>query len=207
MAAPSPSPSLDDIEIIQPDHFVTHGYPHEAWRLLRREAPVFWWGEDRTEGEPFWAITRHADIVAIGKDPKRFVSGPRLVIRTEPEAERGFEPPPTLIQLDPPTHGQYRKIIMKRFTPRALRPIHADIDRIAREIVEELLEEGLEGECDFVQRVAAPLPIAVIAWLLGVPRSDWRLLFDWTNRTIGAGDPEYQVEGQTPDETAQQAMT
>jgi cytochrome P450 len=53
---------------------------------------------------------------------------------------------------------------------------------------------------------AAPLPIAVIAWLLGVPRSDWKLLFDWTNRTIGSGDPEYQVEGQDPSETANQAM-
>jgi cytochrome P450 len=54
--------------------------------------------------------------------------------------------------------------------------------------------------------VSAPLPIAVIAWMLGVPRSDWNLLFDWTNRTIGAGDPEYKSEGVSPQENARQAM-
>ncbi|MFP6655220.1 MAG: cytochrome P450, partial [Myxococcota bacterium] len=53
---------------------------------------------------------------------------------------------------------------------------------------------------------SAPLPIAVIAWLLGVPESDWHILFDCTNRTIGAGDPEYQIEGKTPQETAMQAQ-
>ncbi|TMA33566.1 MAG: cytochrome P450, partial [Deltaproteobacteria bacterium] len=55
--------------------------------------------------------------------------------------------------------------------------------------------------------MSAPLPIAVIAWMLGVPREDWKLLFDWTNRTIGAADPEYQPEGMTRQENALQAMT
>jgi cytochrome P450 len=59
---------------------------------------------------------------------------------------------------------------------------------------------------DFVEKVAAPLPIAVIAWLLGVPGSDWKLLFEWTNRTIGSGDPEYQVEGADQSATARGAM-
>jgi cholest-4-en-3-one 26-monooxygenase len=85
--------------------------------------------------------------------------------------------------------------------------MHADIERIGKEIVDGLLEAGDSGECDFVQKVSAPLPIAVIAWMLGVPRADWDLLFDWTNRTIGAGDPEYQRPGKTPEETAQEAMT
>ncbi|TFG98524.1 MAG: cytochrome P450, partial [Myxococcales bacterium] len=80
------------------------------------------------------------------------------------------------------------------FTPRALGKIHADVDRIARKIVEELYEQE-EGEIDFVEKVSAPLPIAVIAWLLGVPESDWKLLFDWTNRMIGSEDPEYSEEG------------
>jgi cytochrome P450 len=120
---------------------------------------------------------------------------------------REFEPPPTLIQMDGAKHTAYRKLISKRFTPGALKKIHRDVDAIAKEIVDALLEQGDEGRCDFVAQVAAPLPIAVIAWLLGVPKSDWKLLFDWTNRTIGAGDPEYQVPGQTPAKTAQKAMT
>ena len=198
---------LDEIEIIHPDHYVTNGYPHAEWSLLRREAPVYWF--DRTEGEPFWAITRHEDITFIGKRPEQFLSNPQLVIPFEPEPaeDGGFRPPDTLISMDNPRHRKYRKLISGRFTPRALQKIHADIEQIAREIVDALLAEGDEGECDFVQKVAAPLPIAVIAWLLGVPRADWNLLFDWTNRTIGAGDPEYQEEGKSPQDTARAAMT
>jgi cytochrome P450 len=195
-AAPSP--------LVSPDAYAADGYPHEQWTELRRRAPV-----SRVENPemPFWAITKHADIAWIGKQPDKFLNGPALFIRTEPEpAEGGFRPPPTLIQMDPPRHGAMRKLVSKRFAPGALKRIHADIERIAKEIVDELLDAGREGECDFVERVAAPLPIAVIAWLLGVPKSDWKLLFDWTNRTIGAGDPEYQEAGESAAETSQKAM-
>jgi cytochrome P450 len=199
--------SLDEIEIIHPDHYVENGYPHAEWSLLRREAPVYWY--DRNEGTPFWAITKHEDITFVGKRPDLFLSNPMLVIpfEPEPEGEAAFRPPDTLISMDNPLHRKHRKLISGRFTPRALGKIHQDIDDIAREIVDSLLEEGDEGECDFVEKVAAPLPIAVIAWLLGVPREDWNLLFDWTNRTIGAGDPEYQKEGEDSQATARAAMT
>jgi cytochrome P450 len=190
--------------LISPDAYVANGYPHEIWTRLRREDPVHW-VEDNPE-MPFWAITKHADISAIGKQPDKFLNGPTLLIRVEPDRRGQSDFPPTLIDLDPPKHGAYRKIIAKRFTPGALKRLHGDIEGIAKEIVDSLLESGESGEVDFVEKVAAPLPIAVIAWLLGVPRSDWNLLFEWTNRTIGSGDPEYQVEGQDPSETANQAM-
>jgi cytochrome P450 len=190
--------------LISPDAYVANGYPHEIWTRLRREDPVHW-VEDNPE-MPFWAITKHADISAIGKQPDKFLNGPTLLIRVEPDRRGESEFPPTLIDLDPPKHGAYRKIIAKRFTPGALKRLHGDIEGIAKEIVDSPLESGESGEVDFVEKVAAPLPIAVIAWLLGVPRSDWNLLFEWTNRTIGSGDPEYQVEGQDPSETANQAM-
>jgi len=189
---------------VHPDWYAEHGYPHDFWTRLRREDPVHWWTQ--TEGVPFWAITKHADIVTIGKRPDLFLNGPRLVIDHKPE-QRSDEFPPTLIQLDPPKHGAYRQLVSKRFTPRYLRTMHADIERIGKEIVDALVEQTNEGECDFVKEVSAPLPIAVIAWMLGVPREDWDLLFDWTNRTIGAADPEYQEEGKTPQETGRQAMT
>jgi cholest-4-en-3-one 26-monooxygenase len=189
--------------LISPDAYAQHGYPHERWAELRRSAPVSF--VENAE-MPFWAITKHADIGWIGKQPDKFLNGPTLVIRTEPDARgSGFRPPPTLIEMDPPRHGAMRKLVSKRFTPGALKKIHSDIEQIAKEIVDELLAAG-DGECDFVEKVAAPLPIAVIAWLMGVPKSDWKLLFDWTNRTIGAGDPEYQVAGETAAQTSQQAM-
>jgi cholest-4-en-3-one 26-monooxygenase len=201
----SEAPSYDDFNLVHPSHYADRGYPHEIWTKLRREAPVYWW--DQTEGTPFWAITKHADIMAISKQPELFVSGPRLVISHMPEAKLEFTPPPTLIQLDPPKHGAFRQMVSKRFTPRALKKIHDPIEQIGREIVEALVKDKDHGECDFVKEVSAPLPIAVIAWLLGVPRSDWHLLFDWTNRVIGSGDPEFQKEGETASDTAQAAMT
>ena len=196
--------SLSISPLIDPTYYAAHGYPHELWTRLRREDPVH-----RVEANPempFWAITRHADIAAIGKRPDQFLNGTTLLIRTEPRPPGEEMFPKTLIEMDPPKHGKYRKIVSKRFTPGALKRWHGDIERIGKEIVDGLLETGDQGEVDFVEKVAAPLPIAVIAWLLGLPRSDWKLLFDWTNRTIGAGDPEYQQEGADSAATGRQAM-
>jgi cytochrome P450 len=154
---------------------------------------------------PFWCITKRADIVEISTQPERFLNGPRLLIQHEPEQE-SQEFPPTLIQLDPPKHQKYRDIMSARFKPKALARMHPAIEQIGKEIVDALVEQTDAGECDFVQKVSAPLPIAVIAWLLGVPRSDWNLLFDWTNRTIGASDPEYSEPGKTRQEVGRGAM-
>jgi cholest-4-en-3-one 26-monooxygenase len=196
--------SLSISPLIDPAHYAAHGYPHELWTRLRREDPVH--RVEQNPEMPFWAITKHADIQMIGKQPEKFVNGPTLTIRTEPQPPDEGAFPKTLIQMDPPRHGLYRKIVSKRFTPGALKRWHGDIERIGREIVDGLLEIGDQGSVDFVEKVSAPLPIAVIAWLLGVPRSDWKLLFDWTNRTIGAGDPEYQQDGADSAATGRQAM-
>jgi len=203
MAAPAQAAPL--VDLIHPDVYVEHGYPHDAWTWLRNNDPVRF--IERPSGSSYWAITKHADIMAIGKDPKRFLNEPILVLDFEDRAGAGaFQPPQTLIQMDPPKHHGFRQLISRRFTPRALKKIEKDIHDIAYEIVDALFEQGEEGECDFVQKVSAPLPIAVIAWLLGVPRSDWELIFRWTNEIIGAGDPEYQKEGADSNATAQAAM-
>jgi cholest-4-en-3-one 26-monooxygenase len=191
-----------DFNIIHPDGYAESGYPHELWTRMRAEDPVYWW--DDTDGLPFWAITKHADITEISRQPDVFLNGPRLTISHEPEVKMDF--PPTLIQMDNPRHAIFRQLVSKRFTPRALKKIDHDIEVIGKEIVDALVKDSDSGECDFVKEVSAPLPIAVIAWLLGVPREDWELLFDWTNRIIGAGDPEFAVEGKTPSEAAQATM-
>ena len=200
MAAPARAP--ESFNLIHPDDYARWGYPHEIWKRLRREDPVH--RVENKVGVPYWAVTKHADVVEISKRPDRFLNGPRLVISHENDEPPPDVFPPTLIQMDPPKHGVYRQLVSKRFTPRFLEKYHGEIEQIGREIVDTL---GDEGECDFVREVSAPLPIAVIAWMLGLPKSDWRLLFDWTNRVIGAGDPEYQKPGKTPNETAREAMT
>jgi cholest-4-en-3-one 26-monooxygenase len=181
-------------EIIHPEAYARHGYPHETFRRLRAESPIRRFDDTPI---PFWAITKHAHVTEIGRSPELFRNAPLLVVNPlyrQMEGELPFVRPPTLIEQDNPMHRESRKLIASRFTPRALKKIHADVDRIARKIVEEVFEQE-EGEIDFVEKVSAPLPIAVIAWLLGVPESDWKLIFDWTNRMIGSEDPEYSDEG------------
>ncbi len=181
-------------EIIHPEAYARHGYPHETFRRLRAESPIRHFDDTPI---PFWAITKHAHVTEIGRSPELFLNAPLLVVNPlfrQMQDELPFVRPPTLIEQDNPMHRESRKLIASRFTPRALKKIHADVDRIARKIVEELYEQE-EGEIDFVEKVSAPLPIAVIAWLLGVPESDWKLLFDWTNRMIGSEDPEYSEDG------------
>lgn len=203
--ANDPTTPPDDFNIIHPDGYAQWGYPHHVWARLRREDPIHWW--DRTEGLPFWAITKHADVMAISKRPDIFLNGPRLTISHEPEHPNEMDAfPKTLIQMDPPRHGIFRKMISTRFTPRGLKKIDHDIEAIGKEIVDALITDDLEGECDFVKEVSAPLPIAVIGWLLGVPKPDWPLLFDWTNKIIGAGDEEFTEEGKTAIESSRAAM-
>ena len=129
--------TLDTFNIVHPAHYAALGYPHDIWTRLRREQPVSWWS--RTDGAPFWAITKHRDITEISTQPGKFVSGPRLVMQHEPE-NRNDEFPATLIQMDPPRHRAFRKLINHRFKPQGLRRIHADIEQIGKEIVDDLVQ-------------------------------------------------------------------
>jgi cholest-4-en-3-one 26-monooxygenase len=195
---------FEDHHVLLPTHYAEHGYPHDVFAKWRREEPVKYI-EQPGGAVPFYAITKHEDITFIGRRPDLFLNGPRLVIDHEPEIEPVF--PPTLIQLDPPKHGIYRKMVNKRFTPGALRHIHGDIERIGKDIVDALIQDSHGGECDFVEKISAPLPIAVISWLLGVPEPDWPMLFDWTNRILGAQDPEFCDPNMTGAESSMAAMT
>jgi cholest-4-en-3-one 26-monooxygenase len=195
--------TFNDYEVLLPERYAKHGYPHEEWAKWRREDPVHYVEQPR--GIPFYGITKHEDITFIGKRPDLFLNEPRLVISHEPEIDPVF--PPTLIQLDPPKLGAYRKMVSRRFTPRMLKHIDGDIERIGKDIVDKLIQDSKGGECDFVEKISAPLPIAVISWLLGVPEPDWPLLFDWTNRILGAEDPDFRAEGMTAEESSMAAMT
>ena len=196
--------SLADIDIVGNRTFGEHGYPHEAWALLRREAPLYWY--DRPEARPpFWAVTRHADIVTVSRQPKLFLNAPRLAVFPEiPELNPEERPARHLLNMDPPDHARFRKLASARFTPRAVQALRPSIEKIADDLLDQLHDDGDAHECDFVEAVSARLPLEVLADLLGVPRSDWNLLFQWTNETIGASDPEYQ-HGSTPQETGDRA--
>ena len=151
--------------------------------------------------EPFWAVAKHADIVAVGTNPKDWIIEPRIAIFT-----REIPPEPQvrhLLNLDPPDHGRYRNLTSKWFTPRTVKIWEPKVQQTTREVLDAA---GEKGDIDFVADVSAPITIAVIALMLGVPKEDWHLLFRWTNEIIAPEDPEFQ-RGRTSMETSDAART
>lgn len=187
--------SLDSLDVIGPDTYMQKGYPHAAWKRLRKESPVHWF--DLPGGVGFWAITRRSDIVWLSKQPTRFRNGPRLAIfeQGQPIEERDVV---HLLNMDPPAHAKFRSAASHWFTPRAIQGRRQEVERITRDLLDEMAGDGGEREGDFVNDFAAPLTLSVLADMLGVPREDWRLMFEWTNQIAGSADPEYQGEGGDP---------
>jgi cytochrome P450 len=187
------------IDVVTPEHYEATGYPHAEWRWLRRNAPVFWY--DRPNVEPFWVVTKHADVIEIGKQPEAFLNAPRLAVFTTdfPPPEEGVSR--HLLNMDPPDHARYRSVASHYFTPRAVRGLAGKVERITREVIDEA---ATRTSGDFVQDISAKITIAVIAEMLGVPRADWQLLFRWTNEIIAPQDPEFQRDT-TPYETLERA--
>src|SRR5687768_7638827 len=91
METVKPNPIVDEVDVTTPDIYVESGYPHEAWRVLRAEAPVYWY--DRPSVEPFWALTKHADLQWVSKNPQIFSSahGVNLRQRIDEETMRRFQ--------------------------------------------------------------------------------------------------------------------
>src|SRR5205807_5658377 len=104
----------------------------------------------------------------------RFSSAGGITLR---RADSEVVPSEMVVMLEPPQHGPMRRIASGRFSPRAVRGRRSEIERIAVEILDAAAPPGASGELDFVERIAAPFPLAVIAWIVGIPRQDWGLLF------------------------------
>jgi len=191
MSSRTAPPGLGWEDVIGSDTYAQHGYPHAAWKRLRQEQPIAWFDPPGTPG--FWAVTKRADIVWISKQPQRFLNAPRLAVFPE----GGTPPDPEkrvvrqLLNMDPPQHAAFRRVASAWFTPRAIERRREEVERLTSELLDELLERK---EADFVGDFTAPLTLSVLADMLGVPRQDWELLFQWTNKFAGASDPEFQDE-------------
>ena len=183
---------LTTADLIDPDRYAAEGYPHEAWRILRRESPMHWF--DLGERPGFWAVTRRADIVWLSKQPERFLNAPRLAVFADsppPDATNDGPLLNHLLNMDPPIHAKFRNVSSSWFTPRAVSRRRPEVERITHDLLDELAKRS---EADFVLDFAAPLTLSVLADMLGVPRDDWERMFEWTNRVAGSADPEYQGE-------------
>jgi cholest-4-en-3-one 26-monooxygenase len=163
------------------------GVPHAWLAWLRRNDPVHW--QDEPGGPGFWAVTRYEDCVTVNRDYERFSSAARGTMPFEmPDADieqQGLN----MLNMDPPLHTRYRRLVNKGFTPRMVRDLEASIHRAADSILDGVVERG---DADFVTDVSAELPLQVIADLLGVPQEDRHRMFEWSNRMVGNEDPEYQ---------------
>jgi cholest-4-en-3-one 26-monooxygenase len=186
---------LSDIDLTDSKNFVP-AVPHEWFAYLRRNAPVWW--QEETDGPGFWCITKYDDCVIVNREHERFSSARRATFIWELPEEAMEQQRLLMLNMDPPLHTRYRRLVNKGFTPRMVAQLEQKIHETADSIIDAVIEKG---ECDFVTDIAAELPLVVIADLLGVPQEERHNMFNWSNRMIGQEDPEYQIT----EEVAQQA--
>ena len=182
-----PEISLADVDLTDHGRFAER-VPHEMFATLRREDPVHW--QEERDGRGFWAISKHADITAVSKDWRTFSSELGGTSLQDLEQEE-LEARKSMIDMDPPPHNALRAIVNRDFTPRAVRVF---TERI-RDLFDAVLAEALEkGEVEFVEDVAAKLPMRVFAEMLGAPEEDHRYLVEIGDRMLGQDDPEYAID-------------
>ncbi len=169
------------IDLLDGDFYVSDPYPTYAW--MRDHAPVYW---DATN--ELWGISGYDDILEIEKAKDIFISSD--------QEKGGYRPnlpaDPGLIGTDDPLHTQRRKLIARRFTPKAVTTWEDHVRATVTELLDTVADRG---EAEIVSELAAPLPAKIIGDLLGFPRQLWPQLMDWSERTIvGGGGPRYATD-------------
>jgi cholest-4-en-3-one 26-monooxygenase len=178
---------LSDIDLVDSENFVA-GVPHEWFALLRKEAPVFWHDDPLSTNGGFWVVTRYDDCVTVNREFERFSSYLGSALFVDMPAENLEQQRLMMLNMDPPMHTRYRRLVSKGFTPKMIRDLEAKVVGYADAIIDDVCEKG---SADFVTEISAELPLQVIAELMGVPQEDRHLVFDWSNRMIGSNDEEY----------------
>ena len=185
------TPTMDEAAKVLADPLAYADEPtlHAALAHLRANAPVSW--VEVPNYRPFWAITKHADILDIERDNVLFTNWPRPVLTTtegdELQATAGVR---TLIHLDDPQHRVVRAIGADWFRPKAMRALKVRVGELAKSYVDKMMAVG--PECDFVQEVAVNYPLYVIMSLLGIPESDFTRMLKLTQELFGSDDSEFK---------------
>jgi cytochrome P450 len=190
------TPTIDDAAkvLADPSAYADDERLHAALTHLRANNPVAW--VDNPPYRPFWAITKHSDIMAIERDNELFLSEPRPLLTTaagddmareQLEAGMGLR---TLIHMDDPHHRKVRQIGADWFRPKAMRDLKVRVDELAKRYVDKMADIG--PECDFVTDIAVDFPLYVIMSLLGLPESDFGRMHALTQEMFGGDDDEYK---------------
>lgn len=187
-----PLPVEAQLDLSDPDLLADH-LPLEEFAWLRQHQPVRWNPQaelDYGDGG-FWALTRHADVTAVTRDPGWSAEARSAFVRRLDEADpTGASTSNLLLCMDPPRHTRVRRVGNRCFTPRALAGLEDDLREQARRIV---WAAERDGTGDFVMDVARHLPLQAIAGLMGIPDADRDRLFHWSDRMAGSEDPEYSA--------------
>ncbi len=188
---------LADLDLMDSQTYVD-GVPHQYFAALRAESPVQW--RDQAGAPGYWAVTTYDDCITVNRDWSHYSSFRRSSLTMELPDDELEQQRLMMLNMDPPLHTRYRRLVNRGFNPRMIRELEASIHLATDHIIDSVCEKG---EADFVTDISAELPLIVIAELLGVPHDDRHRMFDWSNRMVGSEDPEYQI---TPESATQSAL-
>ena len=170
-----------------------NGMPYEELGKLRQQGSFVKF-DDPDNGVPYWAAVKRDALDFVSQNPDLFSSSlegpfPMEVLPEEAEVQKIMHDN-VIIAMDPPKHMKYRKVVRDAFTPRAVAAMEPWLREQAKSIVDRV---AAKGECEFVEDVAAELPLMAILEVLGVPIEDRKQFFDWTNIMTFADDPDVAV--------------
>ena len=158
---------------------------------LRETDPGIHWVDEGSRGSGYWAITRHAHLKEVNRRADVFSSNHSGTQMRDPDRGNkvaGFSRDHTMIEMDPPNHTHYRKLVSRGFTPRMVGLLQDYLQNRTDIILDRVVEAG---RCDFVRDVSAELPLQAIAEMMGIPIEDRSKVFDWTNAIVGGDDPDF----------------
>jgi cytochrome P450 len=188
---PVTPPSVNDIDLSMLEFWAVSEEEREAtFATLRRERPVARFAEyafaDMPAGAGYWAVTRFDDIRHVSRHPQQFISGQGINIGDMPQEISEFFG--SMIAMDDPRHARIRGIVNRAFTPKTVNDLGDTVRSVARDVLAKVADKG---ECDFVQDVAAAVPLQIICDMMGIPAADYETIYHNTNIILGVGDPEF----------------
>jgi cytochrome P450 len=194
-----PAVPLDQIDLSSFDFWLEpEAYREGAFKTLRDQDPVRFFDAPKPavdaafpmDPKGYWALTRYGEVWQVSRNPQLFCSSQGGVNITDMPAEIA-EFFGSMIAMDDPKHARLRGIVQKGFTPKTVSRVEGYVRTKAAGIIDNLLERFPERQCDFVENVAAPLPLQIICEMMGIPEADEQQVFAWTNVILGVGDPDY----------------
>jgi len=175
------------LDFVDPDTF-RDGIPFTALRELRDTEPVSFRAHAGERG--YWFLTRHDDVSSVLVDARAYSSWRGTTSMMDPPAERLEFARRILVNMDPPAHTRYRRLITQSVASRAVERLTPRLEELSRRTVDGI---AARGSCDFVADVASKLPMQVICELLGVPEADWERLYACSNTMMARDDPDFAV--------------